>query len=81
MCPTVHREGPFRYFFYSNEGTEPPHVHIEGPDGSAKVWISTGQLASHMGLRPSELATITHTVRQHQTQFLEAWHEHFGPKG
>lgn len=26
--PTIFREGPWRFFFYSNEGTEPPHVHV-----------------------------------------------------
>jgi hypothetical protein len=27
MTPTLHREGPFRFFFYSHEPREPPHVH------------------------------------------------------
>jgi hypothetical protein len=27
--PTLGRIGPFRFFFYSNEGTEPPHVHAQ----------------------------------------------------
>ncbi|GEM_PF-6408691 len=27
--PTVLRNGPFRYFFYSNEKGEPPHVHVQ----------------------------------------------------
>ena len=26
--PTVLRWGPYRAFFYSNEGSEPPHVHL-----------------------------------------------------
>lgn len=29
MTPTIHREGPFRFFFYSHEPREPPHVHVE----------------------------------------------------
>lgn len=78
MTPTVHREGPFRYFFYSNEGTEPPHIHVEGADGSAKVWIGTGAMASHTGIRPADLARITAIVREHRTQFMEAWNGHFG---
>ena len=29
MAPTIGREGPFRFFFFfSEEGTEPAHVHI-----------------------------------------------------
>ncbi len=26
MTPTIHREGLFRFFFYSHEPREPPHV-------------------------------------------------------
>jgi hypothetical protein len=26
--PEVFREGPYRFFFYSNENDEPPHVHV-----------------------------------------------------
>ena len=37
--PTVLRLGPFRFFFFSNEGTEPPHVHVERGDGHGKFWL------------------------------------------
>ena len=78
MSPTIHREGNLRFFFYSNEGTEPPHVHVEGQSGSAKVWIGAGEVANHTGIRPADLAKIVAIVREHREQFLEAWHEHFG---
>ena len=29
-----------RFFFYSNEGSEPPHVHVESGDGTAKLWLT-----------------------------------------
>jgi hypothetical protein len=31
MTPTTHREGPFRFFFYSHEPREPPHVPFDEP--------------------------------------------------
>ncbi len=34
--PTVTRIGAYRFFFFSNEGTEPPHVHVEREDALAK---------------------------------------------
>jgi hypothetical protein len=34
--PTVLREGAYRVFFYSADGAEPPHVHIERDAGLAK---------------------------------------------
>jgi hypothetical protein len=34
--PTVLRTGPYRLFFYSGDGGEPPHVHAERDDAVAK---------------------------------------------
>ena len=27
--PTVFRSGPYRFYFYSHEPNEPPHVHVD----------------------------------------------------
>ena len=32
--PTVLRSGPYRFFFYSGDGAEPPHVHVQRDDNS-----------------------------------------------
>lgn len=39
--PVIFREGGFRFFFYSNEGSprEPVHVHVEKDDIEAKFWL------------------------------------------
>ena len=37
--PTVLRNGPYRFFFYSADRDEPAHVHIERDDASAKLWL------------------------------------------
>jgi len=34
--PTILRVGPYRFFFYSADGEEPPHVHVERDDSVAK---------------------------------------------
>ncbi|MFM7717768.1 MAG: DUF4160 domain-containing protein, partial [Microcystis sp.] len=31
--PTVIRIGHFRFHFYSDEGSDPPHIHVRSPDG------------------------------------------------
>jgi hypothetical protein len=77
MSPTIHREGPFRFFFYSNEGGEPPHVHIQAGDGEAKAWINPPAFASHSGIPARDLARILAIVQARQTEFTEAWDEHF----
>ena len=37
--PTILRWGPYRAFFYSNEGGEPPHIHVRSGDFEAKFWL------------------------------------------
>jgi hypothetical protein len=39
--PTVLRWGPYRAFFYSNEGGEPPHIHVRSGNYEAKFWLTT----------------------------------------
>jgi len=43
--PTVLRIGPYRFFFFSNEGNEPPHVHVERDDNTAKYWLDPVRVA------------------------------------
>jgi hypothetical protein len=75
--PTVLREGGFRFFFFSREGEEPPHIHVEQAECYAKFWLRPVSLASSYGFRSNELGTLLRLVEQHQKQFEEAWHEHF----
>lgn len=37
--PTVLRLGRFRFFFFSNEGNEPPHIHVRAGEDEAKFWL------------------------------------------
>ena len=37
--PVVLRVGPYRFYFYSHEPKEPPHVHVDREDRSAKFWL------------------------------------------
>src|ERR1043165_864320 len=37
--PTVLRVSGFRFFFYSLEGSEPAHIHVEHGDNTAKFWL------------------------------------------
>ncbi len=34
--PTVMRIGRYRFYFFSNEGEEPPHIHIKAGSDVAK---------------------------------------------
>lgn len=75
--PTVLRIGPYRFFFYSNEGSEPPHIHVEHDGAEAKFWLLPVEYCRSVGFSRKELRTIQEHVMEHQEQLRDAWHEHF----
>jgi uncharacterized protein DUF4160 len=76
--PTVLRTSGFRFFFYSLEGSEPPHVHVEHGDNVAKFWLNPVALAESHGFRSHELTRLRAMVIDLRETFLEAWDAHFG---
>ena len=79
--PTVLWSGPYRFYFYSHEPNEPPHIHADRDDLSAKFWLDPIQLASNFGFRAHELRTIQSIVIENRMLFLEAWNGFFGDNG
>ena len=75
--PTVLRLGRYRFFFYSNESQEPPHIHVKAGRDEAKFWLDPISLAGNAGYNGRELNEIEDLVEKHQDQLLEAWNEHF----
>ncbi|HXW26697.1 MAG TPA: DUF4160 domain-containing protein [Xanthobacteraceae bacterium] len=76
--PTVLRLSGFRFFFYSLEGSEPPHIHVEQGDSVAKFWLNPVNLAESHGFRAHELNRLRALVIEHRATFTEAWNVHFG---
>ena len=75
--PTVLRLEGYRFFFFSNEGTEPPHIHLERGGGYAKFWLDPVGLAAAKDLKNSELRRAKLLVVQRRFDFLEKWREYF----
>jgi Domain of unknown function (DUF4160) len=75
--PTVLRVGRFRFFFFSNEGQEPPHIHIKAGGDEAKFWLDPVQLVVNYGFNGRVLRKIERLVEENKEDLLEAWHEHF----
>jgi hypothetical protein len=75
---TVLRVGRFRLFFYSNEGQEPPHIHIRAGADEAKFWLDPIALAANHGFNGRDLGEIERLIDQHRATLLEAWDEHLG---
>lgn len=76
--PTILRIGPYRFFFYSNEYGEPPHIHVQRERYVAKFWLEPVALARSSGFAAVELAKLTTLVKANTPSLLEAWHEYFG---
>lgn len=74
--PTVLRVGPYRFFFYSNEKGEPPHVHVQRERFLAKFWLDPVMLAASKRYSSHELRIIEKHVKENRDRFLEAWYEH-----
>lgn len=75
--PTVLRSGPYRFFFYSGDGNEPPHVHVERDAGAAKFWLDPLRLERSHGFSRREINKIRTLVARHQQQIVESWNEFF----
>jgi hypothetical protein len=76
--PTVLRVSGFRFFFYSLEGSEPVHIHVEQGDRVAKFWLNPVRVAESHGFRVHELNRLQALVIEHRLSFVEAWNAHFG---
>ena len=77
MSPTIHRTGPYRFFFNSREESR-LHVHVATSDGVAKFWLEPlVALASFHNLRTRDLRRIEAIIKEHEHEFKSAWHRHF----
>ena len=60
--PTVLRIGSYRFHFYSDEGDEPAHIHVETSEGECKFWLEPVQLARNKGVAPVIIRKIEKLV-------------------
>ena len=77
--PTILRLDGYRFFFYSNEGGEPPHVHIESAGRSAKFWLRPVTLARSAGYDARELRVLRGLVDDHSDELEFAWNAFHQP--
>jgi hypothetical protein len=78
--PTVLRWRGRRVYFYSSDGDEPPHVHVDHRGRTIKIWLESSGVAYNDGYAMREVTAILRTVDRDRDRFLEASHEHFGDR-
>ncbi|MFH0342044.1 MAG: DUF4160 domain-containing protein [Chromatiales bacterium] len=74
--PTVLRIGSFRFHFYSDEGTEPLHIHVRCADGECEFWLEPVALARNRGVSPHSLREIERLVFEHRPILMDKYHEY-----
>lgn len=77
LMPTILQLDGYRFFFYSNEGTEPPHIHVELGDARAKWWLTPVSLSWSEGFKPAQVRRMRTIVTEYRQQFLDAWNGYF----
>jgi len=77
--PTVLRVKSFRFHFYSDECDEPPHIHIETPDGECKFWLENVKIARNKGLPAhiiQEIEKLVYANKEFLTEKYNEFHKH-----
>jgi hypothetical protein len=77
--PTALFVGPYRFFFYSSDRDEPPHIHVERERNKAKFWIDPVRLQDSGGFSRAEINRIQELVVEKRDVLLGKWNAYFNP--
>jgi hypothetical protein len=75
--PTLLRVRGYRFFFFSMEGREPPHIHVAHAGRYAKFWFDPVLVADVRGFRANEMTDIRKLVGENAQFFLDKWYDYF----
>ena len=74
--PTALRVGPYRFYFYSYDCSEPRHMHADRENRSAKFWLDPDVLLdANYGYGRKELRDIERIMRENLELLRNAWDE------
>ncbi len=79
--PTILRWNGYRFYFFSNEGHEPPHIHADKAGRACKFWLDPVRLAVNHGFADHEIGEIRAKVAECEFDFMDAWNGYFGHQG
>jgi len=79
QMPTVLRVGGFRFHFFSDEGSEPPHIHVRCAEGECKFWLDPVALARNRSVPAHVVREMERLVYEHIDLLLEKYDEHHPP--
>lgn len=76
--PEVFRKLGFVFFFYSNEGQEPIHVHVRKAGGFAKFWIEPVELDFAQGMKIADIKLAEELIYKNRELINTKWNEVHG---
>ena len=65
--------------FFSNEGTEPAHIHVESGEKYAKFCLRPVTLVTSIGYNARELRALREAISAQQELLERAWNDFFNP--
>jgi hypothetical protein len=77
---TVHRAFGFRIVIFTNDHS-PPHVHVVGPGGEAKITLEGPDglaLDWVRGIAMADMRRIMQEVQRERRRLIEAWRDIHG---
>lgn len=66
-----------RFFFFSNEGSEPIHVHVEKGEKYAKFWLHPVSLVYNYKFNSTELHRIVKIIAERKNEIEDKWNDYF----
>jgi len=77
--PVVLKIKGYRFFFFSNGGFEPKHIHVEKAGANGKLWLEpTIDEEYFYGFTLKDKKEINKIVAENLERFKIAWDEYFG---
>lgn len=74
----INNIGSYRFYFYSSDANEPPHIHVKRERFTAKFWLNPIRMQKSKGFSDSDLIKIQKLVEENKKLFQEKWNEYFG---
>lgn len=79
--PTILLVAGWRFFFYSNEGNEPVHVHAEKADKECKYWLIVEDFevieVISYNLSPPDKREVKKIIYEHFDYIVSEWQRYF----
>jgi hypothetical protein len=76
--PTVLLVNGFRFFFYSADGDEPAHIHVQKGAGDGKIWLQPDIKIEYMvDFKAQEERHLIELVKENREHLIQKWNEYF----